>query len=93
MVQNTVKKAAEEFRAIASTGSIVKITPEVMLGLISRMNEPLIIECHKKRFYGGEYSYLTSYKGLCFYTEAKSQLAIPTSAEIIMASEMWIPRI
>ncbi len=92
MLQNTATKAAEVFRAIASTGSFVKVTPEVMLGLISRMSEPLIIESHKKRFYGVEYSYLTSYKGFCFYTEAKSQLAIPASVEIIMASDMWIPR-
>ena len=37
------------------------------------------------------YRYLTSYKGLAFYTKAREPLELPTSTELVQAKAIWVP--
>lgn len=39
-----------------------------------------------------QFQYLTNYKGFFFFTQADSAMQLPYKAEIIAASNIWIPR-
>ena len=55
--------------ALKASGVIVSIRPEEFLALVQRMDEPLVVAAQggilRKR-----YQYLTSYKGLAFFTKS-----------------------
>jgi hypothetical protein len=38
-----------------------------------------------------KHHYLTSYKGLLFYTRTQTSLPLPGAAEIVNANKIWIP--
>jgi hypothetical protein len=37
------------------------------------------------------YLYLTSYKGLAFFTKSPEPLILPGGSEVIQAQKIWIP--
>lgn len=78
-------------QALKASGTIVRVEPAVFVSLLGRGNDPLVVVTHggvfRKRF-----KYLTSYKGLAFYTESPTQLALPR-AEIISARSISIPEV
>lgn len=77
--------------ALKASGTIVRVEPAVFVTLLARGDDPLVIVTHggmfRKRF-----KYLTSYKGLAFYTESPTQLALPR-AEIIRARSISLPEV
>jgi hypothetical protein len=58
--------------------------------VLSRVESPVIVSA-KGGFLNRKYVYLTSYKGLFFYTQSPAPLQLPYKAEIIAASSIWIP--
>jgi hypothetical protein len=76
--------------AIKASGAIVGVEPDAFLTIVNRSEAPLIVIAEKKLF-GRRYSYLTSYKGLAFYTKSKAALILPGSADVIVARSIWIP--
>lgn len=38
-----------------------------------------------------DFDYLTSYKGLIFFTRTKNEVNLSGNAEIISAQQIWIP--
>lgn len=42
-------------------------------------------------FVGTNYQYLTSYKGLAFFTKSKNPMDLPANTELVMADKIWIP--
>jgi hypothetical protein len=77
-------------QAIKASGVLVEVEPTVFLSLAGKADEPLVVVA-----YGGvfrkRYQYLTSYKGLAFYTT--SPTALPLSrAELIAAKSIRIPQ-
>jgi len=76
--------------AIKASGTIVKVEPEVFAKLLAKTDNPLVIYAE-----GGvistHHQYLTSYKGFAFFTKADEQIALPGTAEVIMAEKIWIP--
>jgi hypothetical protein len=38
-----------------------------------------------------DYRYLTSYKGLAFYTRARAPLDLPAGTELVQARKIWVP--
>lgn len=81
-------------RAIANaskaSGVIVRVTPEDFRSVAGKSERPLVVVAR-----GGlikkTYRYLSSYKGLAFYTEAESEITLPSKSEVVMAEKIWIP--
>lgn len=82
--------AAAIAKATKASGVLVKVDPEEFSRLLSRMKDPLIVTA-EGWFFGRNYQYLVSYKGLAFFTKSESELALPSGAEVVTASRIWIP--
>lgn len=76
--------------AIKASGTIVRVEPQVFAGLLRRTDKPLVVYM-QGGFFSKNHQYLTSYKGLSFYTKAKEQIDLPGSAEIIVTDKIWMP--
>jgi len=70
-----------------SSSLLVRVGPEEFSKLLSRMKEPLVVVVEGDNYY----HYLTSYKGLPFYTKSAEQLRLPGGAEVVNAEGMSIP--
>ncbi len=88
--EGAAAQAAATARAIKASGAIVRVGPEDFVSLVSKATSPLVVMAQ-----GGwrtkNYQYLTSYKGLIFFTKSETLLHLPGGAEIIAANKIWIP--
>jgi hypothetical protein len=82
--------AAAIAQATKASGAIVKVEPEEFTKILNRAQAPLVVVA-----YGGvfskTYKYLTSYKGLFFYTKSHDPVPMPSRAETVPADKIWIP--
>jgi hypothetical protein len=82
--------AAAIAQAVKASGSIVSVEPTDFGSILRRADRPLVIAAP-----GGIFRrihvYLTSYKGLTFYTNSREPLPLPADAEVIYAKRIWIP--
>ena len=81
--------AAAIANAVKASGAIIRVEPRDFINIVSRAENPLIVTTDKS-FWSG-YKYLSSYKGLTFYTKSNERLNLPGDAEIIAAQKIWIP--
>lgn len=86
----TPRSAAAVAQAIKASGAIVRVEPAGFLNIHSRQQGPLVVHA-TGGFLSTNYQYLTSYKGLAFYTKSSDRLALPRGCEIIEAGKIWIP--
>ena len=77
-------------QAIKASGAIVNVEPNDFIEILARSQRPLVV-CAQGWFFKTSYQYLTSYKGLFFYTKSPRPLPPPDDAEIISAKKIWIP--
>jgi hypothetical protein len=77
-------------QAIKASGAIVKVESKDFMTILEKVDNPLIV-FSKSKFISTKYYYLTSYKGLIFYTKSATQLMLRPSAEIITAKSIYIP--
>ena len=82
--------AAAIAQAIKASGAIVKVKPEEFLKIVSRTENPLVVTAEGGLF-GVNYQYLTSYKGLAFFTKSPDPLNLPSDVEVIVSGKIWIP--
>jgi hypothetical protein len=85
-----VAGAAAVARAIEASGTIVHVESRVFEQIVGWQDEPLVIRSEGSRF-GGRFRYLTSHKGLAFYTKSAVPLHMPGKAKLIDAKKIWIP--
>jgi len=78
-------------QAIKASGVIVHLEPADFLDLVGRQPAPLVVHA-TGRFFSTNYQYLTSYKGLAFFTKAPDPLDLPQGTELVRAKTIWIPR-
>jgi hypothetical protein len=82
--------AAAVANAIKASGVVVRLDPRDFLTILGRTEEPLVVVS-----YGGvfvkRYKYLTSYKGLAFFTKSPNPIMLPSRAEIVSAKSISIP--
>jgi hypothetical protein len=88
-------EAVAEYRhkvanAIKASGAIVRVEADDFQKIIAKTEAPLVIRAVEGRR-TKKYKYLTEYKGLAFYAESRSELLLPSRAEIILAKEISIP--
>jgi len=82
--------AAAIANATKASGAIIRIEPADFQKIMAKMDTPLVVRAE-----GGiiskKYRYLTSYKGLIFYTTSSSELRFGGDIEMILAQKIWIP--
>lgn len=77
-------------QATKASGAIVRITPSDFSRLVGRASEPLVVHA-EGGFFSSVHRYLTSYKGLIFYTQSEAPLQLPGRTEVVEAQRIWIP--
>lgn len=76
--------------AIKASGAIVQLEPEGFIAILQKSKDPLVVYAEGGVF-SVNYQYLTSYKGLIFFTKSQNPLRLPGGAEIVNAKKIWIP--
>ena len=82
--------AAAVAKAIKASGAIVRVEPEDFLRILRRQEEPMVVHA-TGGFFSTSYRYLSSYKGLAFFTKSPVPLTLPTGCELVQARKMWMP--
>jgi len=58
--------------------------------LLIKNENPLVVIA-EGGFLKSNFQYLTSYKGLIFFTKSYSPLQLPGKAEVVSSKKIWIP--
>ena len=82
--------AAAIAQAIKASGAIINVESTDFMTILAKMDRLLVVYSESK-FISTKYHYLTSYKGLIFYTKSEVPLSLRPSTEIIRAKKIWIP--
>jgi hypothetical protein len=82
--------AAAVTQAISAAGVLIRMAPEDFLRILERQQDPLVVHA-TGGFFSTNYQYLTSYKGLAFYTKAPDPVNLPVTCEVVRARSIWIP--
>lgn len=84
--------AAAIANAVKASGVIVRLDAADFMAILRRLDEPLVVVS-----YGGvfkkQHKYLTSYKGLAFYTKSPAPLVLPPRVEVIQAKSFSMPEV
>ena len=82
--------AATIARAIKASGTIVKVEPGEFERILASQRGLLVVTA-QGGFFSTNYQYLTSYKGLAFFSQSATPLSLPSSHEVVAARRIWIP--
>jgi hypothetical protein len=82
--------AAAAVRAIKASGAIIRVESKDFQSIIQRSERPLIVMA-MPGFWSRCYKYITSYRGLTFYTKSSTQLNLPGDAEIFTCRRIFVP--
>ena len=82
--------AAAAIEATKASGAIIKVKPEEFQKILARAERPLVVRAHGGLF-GKSFQYLTSYKGLVFYTKAPQEIYLSGEVETVAAEKIWVP--
>ena len=74
-----------------ASGVVVSVTPENFSKIVARVERPLVVHA-TGGFLSTSYQYLTTYRGLAFYTKSRQPVQLPAGAELIAAESIWIPQ-
>lgn len=85
-----IAAAATIVQAIKASGVIVSVEPRDLLFLVELNNEPIAVHATTGLF-TTKHQYLTSYRGLAFYTKSEVQLTLPGHCQLIEAKKIWVP--
>ena len=82
--------AAAIAMAVKASGTIVRVEPEEFARIFARQPGLLVVNA-QGGFFTTKHQYLTSYKGLAFFTESATPLSLPGGIELVVARKIWIP--
>lgn len=82
--------AAAIAQATKASGVIVRVEPDDFLGILRRQPNALVVQA-TGGFFTTSYQYLTSYKGLAFFTKSPVPLDLPSGTEVVQAGRIWVP--
>jgi hypothetical protein len=77
-------------QAVRASGVIVRLDPDEFLKIINKNLDGLVVMSIGGTLNRG-FHYLTSYKGLAFYTKSSKRLLLPISVELIVSKGIWMP--
>jgi len=81
---------AAAIQASKASGVIISVSPADFLSILGRNSEPLVVHA-TAGFFSTHHEYLTSYRGLAFFTKASEPLSLPRQCEVVEARKIWIP--
>ena len=76
--------------ATKASGVVVKMNPDDFQNILNKAGKCLVV-CATGGLISTNYQYLTSYKGLAFFTKSSEPLILPPGVETILAEDIWIP--
>lgn len=76
--------------AIKASGVLVRVDNKDFVAILQKTQKPLVVSSDKG-FWSRSYKYLTSYKGLAFYTKSRDFLSLPGDVELVICREISIP--
>ncbi len=82
--------AAAIAQAIKASGVIVNVAADDFLQILARQPQALVVHA-EGGFLSTNYQYLTSYKGLAFFTKSNEPLNLPSGVELVVAKKIWMP--
>lgn len=82
--------AAAIAKAVKASGVIVRVESAEFEAVLGRVAEPLVVHA-TGGFFTPTHRYLTSYKGLAFWTKSGTPLPLPSGAEVVEAKKIWVP--
>ena len=82
--------AAAIAQATKASGVIVSIEPREFVRILNRQEGMLVVQA-TGGFIKTNYQYLTSYKGLAFFTKSDTPVDLPRGTELVQANKIWIP--
>jgi hypothetical protein len=82
--------AAAIAEAIKASGVIVSVKPGDFLKILKK-EEGLLVVHAEGGIFKTNYQYLTSYKGLAFFSKSDTPLKLPRDTELVRAKKIWIP--
>ncbi len=82
--------AAAIAQAIKASGAIIRVESHDFTTILTNVADPLVVFT-EGGFFSTKYQYLTSYKGLIFYTKTGVPLELPRGTETVQARKIWIP--
>ena len=77
--------------AARANGVIVQIDPQAFNDILARNDQALVVHSPRGTFLPS-HRYLTSYRGLAFYTKTREPLELSGNAEVVEADSIWIPQ-
>ena len=77
--------------AIKASGAIVQVEASDFEAILRKSEAPLVV-CAEGGVFSRKHHYLTSYKGLIFYTKTPNPARLPAKTELIAARKIWIPQ-
>ena len=77
-------------QAIKASGVVIRVDPRSFETIAGRTRDALVVRA-KTGVWSTTHHYLTSYKGLAFYTKSRTEISLPTGAEIVVAEKIWAP--
>lgn len=80
---------AAMINAVKASGTIVEVEPDEFLNILSRSPDPLVV--YSPAGFMVKFKYITSYKGLCFYTKTPTELPLPGNIELVSVKKIWVP--
>jgi hypothetical protein len=90
MAAGMMGAAAAIAQAIKASGVIVQVEPQDFLLILQKQQAPLVVQA-SFRIFRTTYQYLSSYKGLAFFTKSTEPLVLPGGCEVVQAQRMWVP--
>jgi hypothetical protein len=82
--------AAAAVQAAKAMGVIVHVAPNVFEAIVRSAGDALVVHA-KGGVFKTHYRYLTSWKGLAFYTKSDSELVMPEGVALLPAEKIWVP--
>ena len=76
--------------AIKAFGVVVTVTNKDFMTILDRTEKPLVVMSNKS-FWSPNYKYISSYKGLTFYTKSGEPLRLLGDVELVMSEKIRLP--
>lgn len=78
--------------AIKASGAVVRVEPGDFMAILKHADQALVVT-GRGGVFKKHYQYLTSYRGLAFFTKSEQQIVLPPRVEVIAAKSISIPEI
>ncbi len=88
-MSTAVVVATQIAQAIKASGVVVRVEPIDFLGILGQQRGLLVVHA-TSGFLSTKYQYLTSYKGLAFFTKSDAPIDLPQGTELVIAKKIWI---